>query len=255
MDENLDLTKDTRIKKTVTEIDYSQTLHFFNKRADKYAEDHPYSVTMYQDNNPALVEERNRAETEKLLPLMKLDRNSKVLDLACGIGRWSDAIKTQIGEYCGIDFSENLIDLAKKRASEENRFFCVGAVNEFREILRANGKGKYNRILLIGILIYVNDNDLVHVMEQLCDVSDEHAVICIREPLGIDERLTLKGFYSEELKDNYNAIYRTRKELIGVMEETLLKKGFRITQNGFLFSEEELNNRKETAQYYFVLER
>lgn len=247
--------EDTRIRKTVTDIDYRQTLHFFNERAGKYTEDHPYSVTMYQDNNPALVEERNRAETEKLLPLLKLDGQSRILDLACGIGRWSDAVTTQIDEYCGIDFSGNLIELAKKRPHEANRYFYVGAVNEFQEVLRANGRGKYNRILLIGILMYINDADLVHVMEKLCDTAEDHAVICIREPLGIDERLTLKGFYSEELRDDYNAIYRTRGELTDVLEKTLLKAGFEITQSGFLFSEDGLNNRRETAQYYFILER
>lgn len=247
--------KNTRIRKNIANIDYEQTLHFFNKRADKYKEDNPYSVTMYQDDNPALVEERNKAEMEKLLPLLRLDSESKILDLACGIGRWSDAITTQIAEYCGMDFSKNLIELAKKREHGGNRSFCVGAVNDMQKVLEANQKGKFNRILLIGILIYINDRDLMTVMKQLIEVSEKHSIICIREPLGIDERLTLRGFYSEELKDNYNAIYRTRDELMQVFDKTLLQAGFKMTQSGFLFSEDELNNRKETAQYYFILER
>lgn len=245
----------TRIKKNVSDINYDRTLQFFNKRAGKYKENNPYSVTMYQDNNPILVEERNKAETEKLLPLLRLDRHSKVLDLACGIGRWSDAITADIEEYCGIDFSENLIELATKRDHGANRNFYVGSVNRFLDVLRSNQKGNYNRMLLIGILMYINDRDLDSVMNQLAEVSEEHAVICIREPVGIDERLTLKNFYSEELKDNYNAIYRTRDELTRVFEKTLMAAGFQMTQSGFLFSEDELNNRRETAQYYFILER
>lgn len=247
--------QDTRIKKNVANIDYDQTLSFFNKRADKYKEDNPYSVTMYQDDNPTLVVERNRAETEKLLPLLRLDLESRVLDLACGIGRWSDAITEQIDEYCGLDFSENLIALARKRNHETNRSFCVGAVNDLKNVLAAHQKGKFNRFLLFGILMYINDRDIVSIMDQLTEVSEEQAIICIRDPLGIDERLTLREFYSEELKDNYNAIYRTRDEMMGVLENTLLRSGFKITHNGFLFSEDELNNRKETAQYYFILER
>lgn len=245
----------TRIKKNITNIDYDQTLHFFNNRAERYREENPYSVTMYQDNNPTLVEERNKAEVDRLLPLLQLDKQSRVLDLACGIGRWSDAITVDIDEYCGIDFSENLIELAQKRHHEAHRDFYVGSVNEFHDVLTRNQKGNFNRILLMGILIYINDNDLYSVMNQLIEVSEGHTVICIREPVGIDERLTLKEFYSEELKDNYNAIYRTRDELMNVFEETLLAAGFRMTQSGFLFSEDALNNRKETAQYYFVLER
>ncbi len=247
--------KSTRIKKVPTSIDYEQTRLFFNKRADKYQESNPYSVTMYQDSNPVLVEERNKAEMRKLLPLLRLDVESRVLDVACGIGRWSDAITTQIDEYCGIDFSENLIELAQKRSHAANRSFLVGSANELQHVLVSNQKGKFNRILMIGIFMYINDQELVSVMEQLIEVSAEHAIICIREPLGIDERLTLKDFYSEELKDHYNAIYRTRTEVVNVLHNTLLKAGFRMTQSGFLFSDDELNNRKETAQYYFILER
>ena len=245
----------TRIKKSIAEIDYGNTLHFFNNRAGKYREDNPYAVTMYQDNNPSLVEERNKAEVAKLLPLLKLNFQSKVLDLACGVGRWSDAITTEIQEYCGVDFSERLIELARKRTHEKNRVFYVGSAIEFGTILTEHHKGQYDRIILMGILMYINDWDLAAVMEQILKTAEEHTVICIREPVGIDERLTLKEFYSEELKDNYDAIYRTRDELFNVFEKTLMTAGFRITQSGFLFDEDALNNRKETAQYYFVLER
>lgn len=245
----------TRIKKSIAEIDYEHTLHFFNSRADRYREENPYSVTMYQDNNPALVKERNKAEVDKLLPFLQLNSQSKVLDIACGIGRWSDAIATEIQEYCGVDFSERLIELAQQRTHEMNRVFYVGSVTEFETVLIEHHKGQYDRIILMGILMYINDLDLAAIMNQILRTAKEHTVICIREPVGIDERLTLKEFYSEELKDKYDAIYRTRDELLNVFEKTLMAAGFRITQNGFLFDEDALNNRKETAQYYFVLER
>lgn len=247
--------EDTRIKKNTVNIDYSQTRSFFDKRAGKYKENNPYSVTMYQDNNPKLVDERNREEVLKLLPLLRIDSESRILDLACGIGRWSDAVTAEIEEYCGIDFSEKLIKLARQRHDEANRSFLVGSAVDVKRVLEENGRGKYNRILMIGILMYINDKDLCSVMNQLADVAEEKAVICIREPLGVEERLTLKEFYSEELKDNYNAIYRTREELMSILDRTLLMKGFKITQSDFLFAKDALNNRQETAQYYYILER
>ncbi|MCM1297323.1 MAG: radical SAM protein [Muribaculaceae bacterium] len=247
--------ENTRIKKQVTDIDYGQTKTFFDKRAGKYRDSNPYSVTMYQDDNPRLVDERNREETAKLLPLLKLDRRARVLDLACGIGRWADAITEEIEEYCGIDFSEELIRLARQRHDGDNRDFLVGSAVHLKKVLEENGKGKYNRILMIGIFMYINDRDLDSVMEQLAEAAEEKAVLCIREPLGVDERLTLKGFYSDELRDNYNAIYRTRGELQDLLERTLVARGFQIVQSDFLFSKDALNNRQETAQYYYILER
>lgn len=245
-----------RVKKRIEKLDYNETQDFFKKRAKKFKEDNPYSVTMYQDNNPTLVMERNKQETETLLPLLKLDENSKVLDAACGIGRWSDAIKADINEYCGVDFSEELIKIAIERNRHlSNRSFLVGKISEIEQVLNSGGKGKYNCILLVGILMYLNENDVNLALSQIESICEGHTVICIREPIGITERLTLKHFYSEELEDNYNAIYRTRNELMQFFKEAFLEKGFKLVKEDFLFSEDALNNRKETAQYYYIFER
>lgn len=86
-------------------------------------------------------------------------------------------------------------------------------------------------------------------------MSDYNSIVCIREPIAVQDRLTLKNFYSNELEDNYNAIYRTRDELLAFFQETLLCSGFIVKKEHYLFEENSLNNRKETAQYYFILER
>ena len=98
-----------RIKKEKVAIDYEATKAFFKKRAEKFTIENPYSVTMYQDNNKELVIARNAKEIEKLYPYLNIGSQSKVLDIACGIGRWADALPEDITEYCGIDFSTELI--------------------------------------------------------------------------------------------------------------------------------------------------
>lgn len=244
-----------RVKKQHTDIDYNKTKDFFQHRANRFQENNPYSVTMYQDNNAELVRERNEHEIKKLIPYLEIDTESKVLDIACGIGRWADALPCDIAEYCGIDFSPELIQIANERNEKDNFNFYVGSALQLNKILIENNKGKFNKVLLIGILMYLNDEDievLLHQAEQCCA---EHATICIREPIGIEDRLTLKDFYSEELADNYNAIYRTRNELNQFFAKSLSSKGFSIKREGLLFSEKELNNRSETTQYYYIIER
>jgi ubiquinone/menaquinone biosynthesis C-methylase UbiE len=244
-----------RITEQNTEIDYKETKRFFKNRAVKFSEDNPYSVTMYQDHNKELVRERNQKEVEKLFPLLKLDTESKVLDAACGIGRWADALPEEIKEYCGVDFSGELIEIANQRNFRENFSFLEGAVNEMESVLARYGKGMFNRILMAGILMYLNDKELQSALEQIEGRCEEHSVLCIREPIGIKERLTLKDFYSEELEDNYNAIYRTRQEIMRFLDIAFIKKGFKISLEGILFDEDALNNRKETVQYFYILER
>lgn len=245
-----------RIKKDITNIDYNQTKSFFQNRAGKYREDNPYSVTMYQDNNAELVRMRNEKEMNKLIPRLNLSEDSKVLDIACGIGRWADRMPDCIAEYFGVDFSEELVAIANQRNHRANISFAQGAASEIEKVLQKNGKGKFNRVLLIGILVYLNEADVKNMFWQLERICAEHTIICVREPIGLGERLTLQNFYSDELKDDYNAIYRTRDEITGFLQENLLKKGFVVREEGFLFDEDQaLNNRKETAQYYFILER
>lgn len=244
-----------RITEKITDIDYRETKRFFKNRAEKFSVDNPYSVTMYQDNHKELAEERNRKETGKLCPLLKLNSESKVLDVACGIGRWADALPETVREYCGLDFSRELVEIANQRNTRENFSFLEGAADELEENLAKNGKGRFNRVLMVGILMYLNDRELGSTLTQVEKSCEEHSVICIREPIGIKDRLTLKDYFSDELKDHYNAIYRTRQELRGFFEDSLLKNGFHITEEGFLFDEDALNNRKETAQYFYILER
>lgn len=92
----------------------------FKKRAEKFQESNPYSVTMYQDNNEEIVRQRNKRD-RKLMPLLHMEKEAKVLDVACGIGRWADALPEDIKEYCGMDFSEELVAIANKR-NHRNRF-------------------------------------------------------------------------------------------------------------------------------------
>ncbi len=234
-------------------INYVDTKDFFDRRAHKYKENNPYSVTMYQDNNSDLVNKRNLIETKKLMSLLSLNSDCKVLDLACGIGRWSDAIGNNMKSYVGIDFSEELIKIASSRNKNAKSTFLVGPATNLNDVLESSLS--FNRVLLIGILMYLNDEDLIKTLNSVEKYCEDECRICIREPLGLENRLTLKDFYSQELEDSYNAIYRTREEVLTYIDSTLLKKGFYIEKEGFLFNEGELNNRKETAQYYFILKR
>lgn len=245
-----------RIKNRKENISYDNTQLFFENRAEKYNQKNPYTVTMYQDNNPELVKMRNDYEISKLLPKLELDENSKVLDLACGIGRWSDAITTPINEYCGIDFCEGLLKIAKERAvTLSNRHFYISRLENAVEILKLHSEGCFNRILFVGALMYLNDEDVEKTLKSIEKICQPNSIICIREPIGVNERLTLKENYSNELEDNYNAIYRTRSELYEIINHSLSDTCFCLTEEDFLFDESFLNNRKETSQYYFIYKR
>lgn len=71
--------------------------------------------------------------------------------------------------------------------------------------------------------------------------------------MAFDKRLTLNDIYSDSLTQNYTAIYRSideYKEMLNIF----LESNFKIKEDGTLF-DTALQNRKETVDYYFILER
>lgn len=224
-----------RVKEKIENIDYNETKQFFKNRAGKFRTDNPYAVTMYQDHNEKLVRERNEKEVQKLKPLLELNEQSRILDIGCGIGRWGDAISEKIEEYCGLDFSSDLIKIAKSRSGKSNYFFYESAVTEIERVLSENKKQNYNTILLMGILMYINDEDMDIFLEQLEHQCMEQTRICIREPIGVGERLTLKDFFSEDLNDNYKQFIGQETNWFISLKKNYCRKVFRLSKKVFCF--------------------
>jgi len=242
-----------RIKGEKVDIDYAKTKKFFDSREEKYREDYPYVTTMYQDAHPQLTDERNRAEVSKILPLLQLDENARVLDLGCGVGRWADAIECEITEYFGVDFSAGLIQIARSRNKRHGFRFEQMSVCDFGEYFRAHKMKRFNCLIIAGVLIYLNDSDVEELFRLFSDILAPEALVYMREPVGIQDRLTLKDFYSEELAQDYNTIYRTAGEYRHMLEKNA--PDFAVIQADYLFDHPSLNNRKETSQYYYILKK
>ena len=155
-----------RIKKSIENINSSSVQDFYNKRVASYQGGNIYNVTMLQDKKPYLSEERNNAEISKLLPKLKLNQESCVLDLACGFGRWLDAMPLDIKKYRGIDFSDGLIQLAKSRNTRNNAEFFTGSVLDADKII-PDEIGSFNRILMMGLIPYMNDDDVLTLLDNI----------------------------------------------------------------------------------------
>ena len=242
-----------RIIDKKVDISYEKTKAFYGDRASKYDEEHPYVSIMYQDDHPEIAEERNRVEISKILPLLKLTRQSRILDLGCGIGRWADAIPEDIGSYLGCDFSDELITIAKARNHKQGFSFRAVSAMDAAQYCQDNGIPRFSHVIISGMMIYLNDIDVGRVLASLDVLTQKNAIVYIREPMGITNRLTLKDFYSEELKHDYNTMYRTRDEYRSMIRTFAPR--FEICEHGPMFENAALNNRKETAQFYFILKK
>lgn len=243
-----------RILSDKVAIDESAVLDFFENRVNRYDDSQPLVSVIYQDSNPALAVARDQFEKDKLIPLLELKPTDSVLDIGCGIGRWADALQGRVTRYHGTDLIQGLTDIASKRHEHNPQFTfqAIRAQDNSPEFLTA--APPFSLIIVSGLFIYLNDDDCMAVLNNIASCCIHGGRILIREPVGVDQRLTLMNVWSEELKHNYSAIYRTVEEHMSMFTDTLFGQGFKLEQSEPLFPAE-LSNRKETMQHFFIFRK
>lgn len=243
-----------RVSGKVVDIDYGATRRFFDQRADRPADDCSWTRVMYQDGNPQLVVARDEHEKQVVLPKLRLQETHRLLDVGCGVGRWAHAVAPIVRRYLGTDFSDGLLDRAREslRGYDNVEFQCVPA----QEVGTISGTSEpFNRVIVAGVLAYLNDDDVRRCLRGIAEVcSSTDATVYIREPMGVEARLTLDKFWSEQLGSEYSAIYRSREEYQQLLASTLCTEGFRIGEFTNLYPED-LQNRVETSQFIVLLHR
>jgi SAM-dependent methyltransferase len=246
----------SRVLGNTVELNKSSLLDFFDSRAERAYGPNPLTSILYQDNNPELAKMRDKYEREFISPKLNLNENSRVIDIGCGIGRWADNLLDTINKYHGIDFSEKLILAAQDRfAGNDNITFQTLAAQDVRRETLPSYNNEFDVAIISGVIIYLNDYDVECLLSNIINIASNNFTLYIREPFALQQRLTLDNFYSSELGCSYSAIYRTKVEFEIMLNNTLLNSGFHISKHATLYADDNLNNRAETKQFYYIIKR
>ena len=236
-------------------IDSASVLQFFEKRAEKAKALGPIRAVIYQDKSPDLAERRDAAEKALLYPMIQCGKGDHILDAGCGTGRWAELIIPACGTYHGVDVSPSLIKIAQQRYGHfPNVRFSVCSLDEISMDMIV-APNQFSRVLSFGVYIYLNDDAVLQAFRRIAMVAAPQARILLREPIAVVNRLTLREHFSNDMDQYYNAIYRTEAEMLAMFGATLCASGFRLIESGDVYIEPELNNRADTKQRWFLLER
>ena len=172
-----------------------------------------------------------------------------ILDIGCGIGRWADAVVGQCKEYYGVDFSSEMIAVAKENIKKENCHFYTMSLADALSDPKITAR-KYDLVLMAGVSMYINEDELKESYRLLRNLVNKDSLFYFEESVGKKERLTLNHIWSEELKDYYGAIYRTREEYKSLIREFM--EGVEFIEEGYMnFLDKK--EQSETSHWYAVL--
>ena len=198
------------------DINSEKVKDFFNKRASKDSEG-LYSIVLFQDKENS----EQRHEDEKNIFYENIDVSGKsVLEIGCGVGRWAEALHGKCDSYLGLDFSEELLEIAKESYKEfdDCNFQLMSATDiKVDELII---KPPFDVVIFSGFLMYINDDDINIIMDEVNQIcADDKKVFAMESISHMDSRLTLKDFYSEGLESDYSAIYRTESEYVNFFKK------------------------------------
>ena len=194
-------------------LDGKQIKDFFNRRAIGFQENRRSSNTtvLLGDANENYAEKWDKFEKEYILPFLSLKRTDAVLDIGCGIGRWAKTLLPLCGSYIGLDLSDEMILTAQSIfADTPSALFINASFQELFSVPQIVGK-QFHTIIITGVCMYLNDNELCKCFEQLSRILAPHGgILYLEESIGIQERLSLNAQWSSTLDDYYSAVYRTK---------------------------------------------
>lgn len=167
-------------------------------------------VKSFFNETQNLMFDEKSAELEQhaVIEIIKGIPNKRILDLGCGDGRYSDVIGTY-EYYQGVDFADSFIDTCKNRA--EKNFICADISNFATD-------QKFNIILLIGVITYLEDEDVRKLARNIKSMMLDDAVLILRSVTLKDKGHKKLYYHSRQwtrifkfLKPTYQIIRRTKE--------------------------------------------
>ena len=233
----------TRIYEDKININSNDTKEFWVNRAEQTI--NLTSVLLGADKDSQAQLERNLKEKEILISLINNKKNLRILDIGCGIGRWAENLINNMDSYVGIDYSKGFIEYAKEKykSNDSIEFYEMSLLDITNDLLSK----KFDLIICTGVLMYVNDADLLNILANVKQMLGGY--FYIQESISImDKRLTLDNFKSEALNANYSAIYRMSSEYEKIFNDL----NFNIINTNLLL-DDKIGARQETNARYWLL--
>ena len=161
-----------------------------------------------------------------LASFLKLKKNDRVLDLACGKGRHSLFLNSLGFDVVGVDLSKNSIDYANEFSNETLRF----VQRDMRDPLNLKYDGIFNLFTSFGY--FENDEEDLQVLSNIKNGLKDNSSVAVIDFLNVEK--AIKNLIAEETIIRNDITFN-------------IKRSF---ENGFIIKKIEVVTADKTHEYF-----
>lgn len=170
------------------------------------------------------VRYRHYEEVRHFKRLVPMTEKAVFLELGCGSGRWITALGSSVAHYEAVDFSEQMLDVARCRAKSiglHNVHFVQTSAQDYVP------ERTFDVIYLSGVSQYLHDEDLAQLLRRLVPHLAPDGMI-------VDRSTTHRRHRNISEQQGYFSIYRTGSDLIRVFTNAGLVNSYRADSYTYL---------------------
>ena len=190
---------------------------------------------------------KEKSLIEKDIIVNLLESKNKIfnscIEIGAGTCQWTYILSKISKSILITDTSKGMLEIGKKylldNYSKINIKSFIGDI--CKEINPLNAP--YDLFFISGLILYLNKNQFSQLLKFISINATNNAIIILREPVGINKEYILDNVYSDELKTNYSALYRTEQTIINSFKSN----NFKLETNEWLHPDNsKFNKWKET---------
>lgn len=227
-------------------IDEQKVRAFWAARGEKYGRTAFESIANLEED-PDLLALKTRLEQEQVMPRLRLGPSTTVLDLGAGVGQWSFRFAPLAARVTAVEYTPELAEIGReeaRRRGTDNVEFVISAAEDYA------APGRFDRVFISGLFVYLTDDQAGRLLRNLRSFVADDGMLFLRDGTSIlPRRHLIENRWSEVLKTDYSAMYRTRDEYVALFREA----GFRLAEDADMFEEGcPLNKYPETRLRFYV---
>jgi len=116
--------------------------------------------------------------------------NSTVLDLGSGVGYWAEEFAHSFSQVVAVEGSNALYPVLEARCTPYTNIRAIHG-----NVLSFKPEGHYSLVFLGGLLMYLNENDVITLLQKLIPCLGPDGIILCRESTVRGETVTRTGDY------------------------------------------------------------